>query len=302
MIRKLKYHEVDFEKYTNCIENSVQRKYSATKEFLNVVCKKNWDVLVYGDYQALMPIPYVKKMGIKLVVNPKLCQQLGVFSAEDNSKINDEFLNFLRKHYKVVYYAFNDTNQFSKPLLTRKNFILVPDIFENVYKKYSPKRKRKLRLDEDVLLNSKIKEVSFKDILSFVEQNIIGVDKPKNKKDYLRIFNDFDGVGKLKIYTFTLNERIINAIIVYSDRETMALLGTFNEREFVKIAGASVLINHAISLSIHEKEFDFEGGDLPNIEEFFRGFRPEMKPYPYINNTPKDILLSLLSFNFRGIY
>ena len=97
MIRRLKYHEIDFEKYTECLEGSEQRKYSATKDFLDITSGKQWELLVYNDYEAIMPIPFVKKFAHKLVVNPKLCQQLGVFSKEDRLEINDLFFSFFEK-------------------------------------------------------------------------------------------------------------------------------------------------------------------------------------------------------------
>jgi len=79
MIRRVKYNEIDFEKFTTCLENSEQRKYSATKKFLDITSDQQWELLVFDDYQAVMPIPFITKFGVKLVVNPRLCQQLGIF-------------------------------------------------------------------------------------------------------------------------------------------------------------------------------------------------------------------------------
>jgi hypothetical protein len=98
MIKRLKYNEIDFEKYTQCLENSEQRKYSASKVFLDVTSKNRWELLVYNDYEAVMPIPYVKKYGIKIVHNPMLCQQLGIFSIKDSVSVNESFvINFILK-------------------------------------------------------------------------------------------------------------------------------------------------------------------------------------------------------------
>ena len=57
MIKRLQYHEIDFEKYTQCLENSQQRKYSATKDFLDITSNKQWELLVYNNYEAVMPVP-----------------------------------------------------------------------------------------------------------------------------------------------------------------------------------------------------------------------------------------------------
>ena len=124
MIKRLKYNEINFQKYKNCLENSVQRKYSATQEFLDITSGKQWDLLVLNDYEAVMPIPFVRKFGIKFVHNPKLCQQLGVFSKEDSAEINELFLNELNKKYFVWFYGFNDGNQFFTKLKKKQQLTL----------------------------------------------------------------------------------------------------------------------------------------------------------------------------------
>ncbi|MCW3162241.1 hypothetical protein [Chryseobacterium oryctis] len=298
MIRRLKYHEIDFKKYTDCLENSEQRKYSATKDFLDITSKKNWEVLVYKDYEAVMPIPYVKKLGfIKLVINPKLCQQLGIFSKYDNIELNDKFLNYFKKKYNIWYYAFNAENKFSTKLNQRQNFLIYPDNYENVKQKYSPKRKRKLRLDEEVLQNSEVREVTMNEAIGFISENTIGAKDEKDKHEFLQTFSDFEKTKHLKLTAFFYHQNIINAIAVYSDDKTLALLGTFNAKEYIKLSGSSVIIDHIISKNIENKIFDFEGSDVPAIEEFFRGFRPELQKYSMILNSKKDILKRILKLS-----
>lgn len=290
MIKKVKYNEIDFEKYTKCLENSVQRKYSATKLFLDVSSDHQWELLVYNDYEAVMPIPYILKWGFKIVVNPKLCQQLGIFSPSEKVEINDLFLDYFKRNYRIWYYAFNDSNKFTNPLTERKNYIIESDSFENIYKKYSPKRKRKLRLDEDILYRSEIKEINFSEGEDFFRHCFVGANNEVEKESFLDIFRRFEKTNSIKIYAFILDCTIINAVIIYVDDKTAALLGTFNNRDFVKISGSSVLINHAISQFITDRTFDFEGSEIPAIEEFFRGFRPELKPYQVIRYSKKDLL------------
>lgn len=294
MIRRLKYQEIDFKKYTECLENSEQQKYSATLDFLNVVSGKQWEILVYNDYEAVMPVPYMKKFGLKIVINPKLCQQLGIFSKTDNIQVNDQFLGFFEKKYNIWYYAFNDTNQFTKKLKERQNFLIYPADYNEVRQKYSPKRKRKLRLDEEVLQNSEVRKVTMNEVLDFISQNTIGAKDEKDKQKFLQTFSDFEQAQHLQLTAFFYHKTIINIIAVYSDEKTLALLGTFNAKEHIKLSGSSVIIDHIISENIQTKIFDFEGSDVPAIEEFFRGFRPELKMYPTTFNSKKELLKKVL--------
>jgi hypothetical protein len=300
MIRRLKYHEIDFVKYAQCLENSEQRKYSATKDFLDTTSTMPWEILVYKDYKAVMPVPFVRKYGVKIVHNPKLCQQLGVFSDKDDVDLNEAFLAFLEKNYMIRAYPFNDVNKLRTKIRIKKNFLLYPDSYETVRARYSPKRKRKLRLDEEVLKESEIQTISYDKAKAFIEANTIGLSKENDLSEFMRIFESFHKLDYLKFTAFYYQSRIVNVIATYTDCNMVALLGNFNDKDYVKLSGASVLIDHLIKENIENHIFDFEGGELPNIEEFFRGFRPELRPYGIIENSKKNLFKKLGDLIMKG--
>ena len=300
MMKHLRYHEIDFVKYTRCLATSEQFKYSASKTFLDLAAAKKWDLLVYGDYDAVMPVPYSKKYGLKVVHHPKLCQQLGVFSLTDDSKLNDEFLHFLRTNFLVWYYAFNERNKFSSVLEKRSNFIIYPDSYENVRQNYSPKRKRKLRLDESVKADSELKNINFDEVSGFIQKNMIGHQNNKDLKVFLDTFKRFYDAGLLRFSAFILRNEIINLLALYEDSSATVLLGTFNKPETVKLAGSSVLIDKAIENCIEHKIFDFEGSDLPNVKEFFQGFRPVERIYQCIRNSKKEVMKNAFNLLLKG--
>lgn len=293
MIRRLKYNEIDFVKYSQCLENSEQRKYSATKDFLDITAPNQWEILVYGNYEAVMPVPFVRKYGVKIVHNPKLCQQLGVFSSKDDVNLNEKFLNYLENHYLIRVYPFNDGNELCTKLRIKKNFLIYPDAYEKVYARYSPKRKRKLRLDEEVINHSEVKSISYDEAKPFIESNIVGLGKDSDLAGFMDIYEKSYRLKYLSFSAFYYHGKIINAIATYSDCNMVALLGTFSDKEYVKLSGASVLIDGVIKETVDTHIFDFEGGDIPNIEEFFRGFRPELKPYGIIEYSKKELFKKL---------
>lgn len=300
MIRRLKYREIDFDKYTDCLENSAQRKYSATKQFLEITAGKNFEILIYKDYEAVMPVPLVRKFGINFVLNPKLCQQLGVFSKVDDAEINELFLNYLKQNYPVRYYPFNDQNQFITNLPTRKNFIMISEDYDVVSKRYSPKRKRKIRQEPEIKKKSEIKEkISPYDTREFILSTMRGADdNPKDSEDFLQLLNSFYESSCLDLYGYYYCGKLINMIAVYTDSRILALLGTFNAHEYVKISGASVLIDYILEKTINKFDFDFEGGEISNVEEFFRGFRPQLMPYPYLENSKKELVINVIKTLF----
>lgn len=294
MIRRLKYNQIDFEKYSRCLENSQQRKYSASKEFLDITSARKWELLILNDYEAIMPVPFVRKMGFKFVVNPKLCQQLGVFSEIDNEEINNQFLKFFIDKYRIWYYGFNDVNQFTTNLSRRKNYLIHPENYDVVRQRYSPKRKRKLRLDPEVLDNSKIETINFAEAERFISENSLGAKNEDDKKEFLKILSQLEKANLLEVIIFKYKSKIINALAIFTNSETVALLGTFNDKNNVKLSGSSVLIDHVISKNIDTKIFDFEGSEIPAIEEFFTGFRPQLQTYPVIKNSKEAVLKKFL--------
>lgn len=293
MMRRVKYGEIDFEKYGRCIEDSAQRKYCATREFLDISCGEKWEVIVKGNYDAVMPVTFVKKMGLKIVVHPVLCQQLGIFSKTDDAQQNQEFLDFLLNDYRVAYYAFNDGNAFINSPERRTNFILKSAVYAEVLQKYSPKRRRKLRIDADLEQIIIIKRISWEQGIAFMAGNVPGLYNDALKNEFFRILKQLYERSVLELEAFLLNDQIINMVAIYRDQKTAVLVGTFNDRENMKLNGASILIDRAIERHIATTDFDFEGSDVPAIAEFFRGFRPELKTYPVIRNSRKELVKTL---------
>ena len=137
MIKRLKYEEIDWQKYQNCLEKSEQHIFFADKKYLDALIGRKWEILVDNDYEAVMPIPLAKKWGFTFVVMPLQTQQLGIFSEKDTPELNESFLAFFQQHYKVFYYAFNAKNEFKTLLKTKKNYKLFSEDYESIKKKYS---------------------------------------------------------------------------------------------------------------------------------------------------------------------
>lgn len=294
MIRHIKHRNIDFNKYASCINNAEQRKYCATEEYLTICAGQNWDIIVYNDYEAVLPLPFSRKLGFMIIVQPVLCQQLGVFSAIDSAVLNQKFLNFIKAHFHIWYYAFNDKNLFSENLATRKNYVLTKGSYESVFASYSPKRRRKLRLATELEGDIEIKKLPLRDIQSFIFKNFLGLKNEYEKKRFLNIFSEHENAGRLTNVAFYYKGNLSNVVVIYQEGQTAVLLGSYNDRRWIKLGGSSILIDHVIAENIGARNFDFEGSDLPAVEEFVRGFRPVLQPYPVLRYTKKELLLNLL--------
>jgi hypothetical protein len=293
MIRKVRYQDIDFEKYNDCIENSAQKNFYCKRENLDFLCK-NWELLVYGDYEAVMPIPFVKKIFLKIVLMPLFCQQLGVFGSADKN-INQLFLSFLRKNYNLWHYAFNYCNEFETQLQVRKNFIL--PIQEYAFlrrKKYFKGRKSTVKTAQYL----EFREVlTHGHILDFIKNNFKGLEKESDLDFFIKYLFFLEKNEKLKMYGSYFQYNLTNLAILTDDSGSYSLLGLINNEDMKEHNGASFLIDRILHDHIENKAFNFMGGSIRGIEVFFKSFGAELQEYPVIQNSKKDIIRNWLKIS-----
>lgn len=281
MMRRLKYNEIDFDKYTQCLENSEQRNWYAKKEVLDQL-SGNWEILMYGDYEAVLPVPLRKKFGITFVIMPLFCQQLGVFSQKDNVEINDQFLKFLKRKYKVFSYSFNHLNSLSEKLILKKNYIIPTSDYPTLRrKKYFKGRKSTVKCAQhlqyrQIELNS--------EHINFIENNFKGITKETDINGFRNYMNFLRQNNTLKLCAAYLEEELINVAVLISENNQLSLLGLINDETYRNENGPSFLIDKILSLYIHEKQFNFMGSNIRGIEVFFKSFGGELQEYAYYEN------------------
>src|SRR5262245_52449819 len=94
--------EVDTIKWDQCINEAHNGLMYACSFFLDHMAG-NWDALVLGDYEAVMPLPWRKKFGIYYLYQPFVTASLGVFSANAIDKeLMETFLNSIPAKFKLI--------------------------------------------------------------------------------------------------------------------------------------------------------------------------------------------------------
>ena len=63
-IRRLKRDEINSEKWNKTIKLAYNSMPYGYTWYLDAVSKQ-WEALVFDDYQAVLPLPFIKKMGLK---------------------------------------------------------------------------------------------------------------------------------------------------------------------------------------------------------------------------------------------
>lgn len=285
MIRKLKNKDIDFSKYQNCLENSIQKNFYAKKEILDALCE-DWELLVFDDYEFIMPIPIRKKLGLKIVVMPLFCQQLGIFGPKKNPEIEEEFLKYFLKNYKILFYSFNYHNSFTEEFKIKKNYFIPKKDYSLLRKNYFKGRKSTVKTAQ--YLN--FKEVKLNEVSDFIRKNFKGLEKENDLNKLFEYLHFLNSDNKLKLCGSFKEENLTNVAILINDDECFALLGLVNNEKFRRDNGASFLIDCILKDHIQDLSFNFMGGTIRGLEVFFKSFGAELQEYAIIERSKKDLI------------
>jgi len=293
MIKRLKYHEIDFDKYNACIENSLQNSDYAQREFLDIVTGKSWELIIYDDYEAVMPVPLIVKFGFKIVLMPKLCQQLGIFSNQDSVYINNLFYNYLTKNYIVLFYAFNGNNEVSNIGL-KKSYIIPKDQYSEVKKRYSIHRRRNVRIIGDLENNIIFRNSLKSEDKAFFVENMKGIKKKEDASIYFDLMQTLYEQKLMNIEILEYKNQIESMAALYCGKTNHYLSLFVNKNPLSNTNIPSIVIDNYLKKTIADQDFDFMGSDVENVAKFNERFGAIAYKYPIVSNSKKEVLIQIL--------
>lgn len=284
-LRRIKRKELDVERYTQSLNDSLNYRIYAEYWYLDVLTSGKWECWVYGDYEVIMPVPLQFKFGFKFVIQPIYCQQLGVFYKEEISdELFSEFEKRLHK-YRVRSYAFNEENtkRYNPKGDIRVNYILdLNRPYEEIFGNYTKHRRKDIRKSEK--LGLKIQETS--DYNYFVKTKFTNYT-------HLSKFVNEPFLRKL-LAELILNEKLIIKNIFDADDNNIAsqiftisgnrriCFGFVRDKEKERHNSSAYVIDRLINqLSNENLMVDFEGSMNPSIADFMEGFGVEKSHYTY---------------------
>jgi len=250
--------------------------------YLNTVCE-NWDAIVEGDYETVMPLAYRKKYGIYYIYQPLFTQQLGVFSTKklNQEKIN-EFLNAIPGKYKLIEAQLNTLNNLeqSNGFIIQKAVTYELDLikpYEKARIEYSTNTRRNIEKSKTYSLTVS-NNVSVFEFIDFYRNNLLKTQKfsiPAFEIDKLYILASVAVKTNHGIIyaVFDENGRMLAAaFFVYSHNKTILLISTSNEdgkekRTMFKLIDEYIKINSGRNITL-----DFEGSMIEGVARFYAGF------------------------------
>ena len=284
-IKYLKHNQIDKQKWDSAIEKAETGLVYAFSWYLDIV-SSDWEALIAGDYEAIMPLPVKRKYGLKYLIQPPFCQQLGVYCKDSNEKIIfNDYLKSIPSKYRLIVLNLNFDPWLNST--ERTNFVLnLSANYDNIKSNYSTNTKRNINKAKKQELKI-IENISPLELWSFKKENPVN---DLSKWHYQKLLSIMEttikkGIGESYAVTNLQNDFLsVVFLINYKNRLTF-LVSSSNESGKEKSA-MFLLVDWIIQKYAEKKEvFDFEGGSIDGLARFFNGFGAvPVKYYHYKRN------------------
>ena len=284
-IRYVKREELNLTKYDNCIDHSPNGLLYAYSFYLDKMAGK-WDALVLNDYEAVMPLVWNSKWGIKYLYQPPFTQQLGVFSfLPVTHSLLHTFFQQLERYFKFAEIFINYQNSFDGTV-ARQNYILrLNKEYTLIAQQYKPDLVKNLKRCQQFNLEYKeIKDISL--ILNLYRYHY-GKRLPHIKRKSYQQFEKLclvalDKGSLISRTVVSQKEDIVAGAILIRAKNRMHLLQSVTTHDGRQQEGNHFLIDALIrEFSGQDLILDFEGSEIPGIAHFYRNFGSVNEPYFY---------------------
>lgn len=286
-LQYIKRADLDEKKYTACIEKSPNAMIYAYPWYLDIVCD-DWVVLVYQDYQAVMPVPYLKlkrHLWRRKIYSPDWVQQLGVFAKTsiDEEVYRKFYQELLKLKPKTYHFNFFDTKAYFgsvNELKERVNYELdlrVP--YEDLYSKYHKIRKRDVKklTQNNLIINTEITTKAFFDF--FETHANFSLNKPSLRK--MKVLVEAAVLKKkAKIYSVFFQSELVSVIFVLENSNRLITILSTTNQKGRELKANIFLLDYLIKENAGTSTIlDFEGSMIPGVARFYKSFGGEEVNY-----------------------
>lgn len=293
-IQYLRHREIDTTKWDNCIKYADNSLIYAHSFYLDQMAK-NWDALIFNDYEIVMPLTWNNKFGIHYLYQPFLTAQLGIFGKKITPTIVDLFIQAIPLSYRLIEISLNSGNYFGHTeayTLQRSNYVLdLNKPYEELYKNYRENIKRNIKKAMQLGCTAQ-KEFDVEEVIklalqqmnNYSKESADNVDRFRKLYKYLKERNMAVTYG---IYSAS-RELLASAVFFLSNKRAYYIL--VGNHQNGKTIGASHALIDAFIKDHAGKDMilDFEGSDIRNLAFFYSSFGATHEIYPAlkINRLP----------------
>ncbi|MFT5513240.1 MAG: hypothetical protein ACI8SE_001646 [Bacteroidia bacterium] len=278
-LRYIKHIDIDKQRWDKTIADSNNPRIYAESWYLDVTTNNCWDAVILNDYEAVMPLPYNRKLfGVHQIYRPFFTQQLGVFSTDSTIDIS-AFIQTIPKKFLRLQYPFHSKNDV-EGATKRTNLVLPLSLpYSQLQANFSASLRKRIRRSNTLQLEE---TADISAVIQFY-------------KDQLEHKVKLGDVGyriAQKLFSEAYRHKSAKIYRLLDDGEVLAM-GVFlvKYNRVINVFGASANSKthpntmSALLSKVMEKyaesnnTFDFEGSDLPGIKDYFLSFGSKEENY-----------------------
>lgn len=294
-IKYVTNNQIDKQKWDAVINKSINGFIYSQSFFLDAI--GDWDALIAGDYEYLLPLPNKKKFFFKYIYTPQFIGQLGIIGKETTEEICYAFIKAIPLQFAYVDMQLNEyntlRNEAGAKLIQRTNFtLLLHEQYETLSGNYSKDGKKNLKQSIAHQL-SVTNAVTLQTVFDLYKNMYGDARKNTGATDY----NNFLAVCEKAI---ALNKGFVIGVSNADDEIVAAAFFGKDDKRLYYLLGAPTLkgresnATHFLIDAIIKKyagtslELDFEGSDINSVATFYKKFNPKEKKYFHliINRLP----------------
>ena len=275
----LKQADIDREKYDRCILNATNGVIYALSWYLDAVAP-HWSLLATSDYSFVMPLPRKQKFGIPYLLQPLMCQQLGVFSPENISEeIYRRFIKKIPAAYCIL--QLNAGNLFGQKIL-RPNYIVdIRSDYEIIRSRYHNNTRADLKkaAKAGLLIDH---QTDYAAIIELAKQHsayytgkVLDIALRLAEKAH-----ENDSLLVRCVRDETTSE-LLSAVLFFRWKNRLYYLLPISTTKGKAVSAMRFLVDRFIA-EFAGKEYwiDFEGSAIPSVAQFYRNFGAVVEWYP----------------------
>lgn len=282
-IRYVRNKDIDYSLWDQCVESSSNQLLYAQSWYLDIV-SPNWDALIYGNYEYIMPLSVKQKLGIPFLLQPIFAQQQGIFP-EPDMVIQNVFLARLPDYFKYITIHLHTAH--SEPFPEgfnsepRKNCILkLSSPYDELKSNYSKHTRRQIRKadDQEVFI---VKGIQSKDYLDLKFSSANSQSSHSVRQTLKRLIEYGMGKGSGIIYAaYTKENELCAAAYFLFGQKRVTYLNAVSSEEGKNLSAMHKIVDQFIcDHAGFALTLDFEGSAIPGIARFYEGFGAENEYY-----------------------
>ncbi|MGV3540639.1 MAG: GNAT family N-acetyltransferase [Rufibacter sp.] len=301
MIQLLRHHQIDQEKWGDCLRHAEAPLAYAHFWYLEVVTQGNWQALVEvqgQEYVSLFPVPVKSFLGQRRVYQPFFTQQLGLFLTAKSQErelakymeiLSGEFthIQLQMPHFSAAPNALNKNWRYR----SRPNYeLLLNQPYAQLYQNYSLNLRRNLKKAQAAQLEVTPAQ-DIQPLLHLFRQGKGQELRELRVRHYQLLAQLYaqakqQGVGYL--WEVRQNQELLAAaFLVEEPTRTIFLFGA-SSAAGKKQNAMALLLDHALRRHAETPGiFDFEGSEVPGVAKFYASFGAKPVPYVSLNLKPQ---------------